>query len=81
MTSNLTRSQPFASGFVPLSLAPGFSRVLAGWPRENRFNGFPLHGRQTAEAVADHQGANTRLNPGANETAAWKSKKRLNYAA
>ena len=57
-------SQPIASSFVPFSLAPGFSRVFAGWQRENRFNGFSLHGRKTAEAVASQPGQNTRLKPG-----------------
>ena len=55
---------------VPLSLAPGFSRVLPGRCHENRFNGFSRCVRQTAEAVVDPFIANTRLKPGANERAA-----------
>ena len=72
-------SQSFASDSVPFSLAPGFSRVSKGWQRENRFNGFPLHGRKTAEAVVSQHGPNT-LKPGANERVARKSKEQINYA-
>ena len=55
---------------APLSLAPGFSRVLLGGRQENRFNGFFRSVRETAEAVVGRSLANTRLKPGANERAA-----------
>ena len=69
-------SPALATEAVPLSLAPGFSRVLPGWCEGNRFNGFPHRSWETAEAVVRLSAANTRLKPGANERAAWAIKRR-----
>ena len=62
--SNLFARVPGAAGSAPLSLAPGFSRVSAGWRRENRFNGFTHGAGKTAEAGAVRAAAHTRLKPG-----------------
>ena len=67
------------SDVVPLSLAPGFSRVLGTLRDGNRFNGFSHYGWETVETVACLAAANTRLKPGANERAAREFEKRLIY--
>ena len=59
--------------WVPLSLAPGFSRVYAKVNQRNRFSGFPLAATFEGDSgkplkrLLDFTCANTRLKPGANE--------------
>ena len=67
---------PEVAGSAPLSLAPGFSRVLPGRGQENRFNGLSRCVRETAEAIVGCSIPNTRLKPGANERAALMSAER-----
>jgi hypothetical protein len=49
-----------------VSLAPGFSPVMFGETRQNRFNGFPRAGKPL-KRLAGRWAANTRLKPGVNE--------------
>jgi hypothetical protein len=49
-----------------VSLAPGFSPVMFGETRQNRFNGFPRAGKPL-KRLAGPCVANTRLKPGVNE--------------
>ena len=63
-----------ASGLVaPLLLAPGFSRVLGGVVRPNRFNGLAgcatTAGRKPLKRFPRSRRPDTRLKPGANESA------------
>ena len=65
-------------GWVPLSLAPGFSRVSENVKPHNRFSGFPfLHTRQgdgpkPLKRLPGFSREGTRLKPGANEReTAW----------
>jgi hypothetical protein len=57
----------------PLSLAPGFSRVLAGGGEASRFNGFcwpapDARSGKPLKRLAEWGRGDTRLKPGANET-------------
>ena len=54
---------------MPLSLAPGFSRVSVAMRCENRFNGFPRCAVEAVETAGLCSSRNTRLKPGANEMA------------
>ena len=63
-------SRPAPPCPVPLSLAPGFSRVLRERRHANHFNGFSPSARETAAAGVGRSLPNTRLKPGANERAA-----------
>ncbi len=55
-------SRPAPPCPVPLSLAPGFSRVLRERRHANHFNGFSPSARETAAAVVGRSLPNTRLN-------------------
>jgi len=64
------RLQPIPS-LTSLSLAPGFSRVMAGETSGNRFNGFCGRASWTGKPLkrfASRADDDTRLKPGANET-------------
>ena len=65
--TDLRNSQGLMPEVVPLSLAPGFSRVSEVLGMGNRFNGFPHVAREAAEAAAVILASYTRLKPGANE--------------
>jgi hypothetical protein len=49
-----------------VSLTPGFSPVMVGETRQNRFNGFPCADKPL-KRLAGACAANTRLKPGVNE--------------
>ena len=59
----------------PISLAPGFSRVLEVESFENRFNGFLHAVEEAAEAAEFSHRGNTRLKPGVNEKPAGVMKR------
>ena len=50
----------------PLSLAPGFSPVIAGKNEENRFNGFPPAGKPLKRLTSRRRQC-ARLKPGVNK--------------
>jgi hypothetical protein len=53
---------------MPISLAPGFRRVIGEAEIASRFNGFERQ-RETVETVSPQlTSVHTRLKPGANET-------------
>ena len=81
--ADLVRSSAFRR-FRLLSLAPGFSPVLAVRANKNRFNGFPIRSKahtrrrpKTVETVSTHAHSNTGLKPGANERRASVAKSEI----